>query len=1031
MASSSASTSATSAADQYDLCLITDATGSMMTYLTALQQSLPQILALSKLTSAFTSISVIAYRDYDIDNLRQNKQIEFSGWYNVNETKTTGKKVDLIRFAKGITICGGADYPEASKTAIYTLIKNIHPGRRTLCFWYTDAPPHSETSRSWGGQRQKELAELKKDPTGRECMDWISCCRLMAKNKVQVMSVLDSSLDIHASWYAMLSAATNGVAVTLDRVEANRISLVSMDLLMAWLNQTPRVVAEKGVMTLKWSASLAKKFKAVKDETPKNSGGFLPKFDSDRVLAHKLERTQYDVKKDVHHTRVPVQEFSLHFAADPEYQKLNIIEFDVSTISLNPVFGELWRVMCAERGSESRDRVVNAFAVAVDRMSDGPIKSNMKIWLEESYNQTKEIERIMAAVPEPDKYPAICIDPTEAGVGAAHWARADLLEIARSCHHKVLKRLGKVLTKLVFIPSKEECPEHLQNDKIVEKIPFVLAKKEHKRHFWKILLHLVLPGTFLSARAGALLAALCMKIGVKIPGLQEAARETLVAFRGKWADIEVGENWSLECMRLLLYCDEKDRRNGKQGLLTDFEVDLFKKLNAYKLAELNLDTELNARIPFTPEKTQGWIGPTVKCRKCHYDRSVTIMAPNSVCGICAFTDHESAESREGSIQKRAETEMGEKTPKHWVECGNEKCRSTYVVYDIEKLNVRAKCHYCRFPDTSRAAPYVTCKKCTNRMIWPAEYRTKAAEDFECGFCQEGRPTIMSLATTAREINKENGTSWILGKDGAEIGFMNRSIYAGVKLQGAEKLQKSITLFPETENLTLTIRYKAIQNLPELLEEYKKWISSNTIEYKTCNLCFDSSFKLQDLHEACGRRGCHNKICTDCIKGWYGMNSPGKVVNLNSLQCPFCRRAPQAKILRGYGLNVATLAGVKEAVEKRGRWIFGWCIDCDTAKPYIERVCAAGGQPVELNNFRCETCEEKKRKPGPRDIKPCPKCTVMTEKLYGCNHITCPCGEHWCYICGKAFAYDEIYQHMKNAHGGIFMPGDDYEEDDDY
>ncbi|EPS37344.1 hypothetical protein H072_8975 [Dactylellina haptotyla CBS 200.50] len=1039
MASSSASKSASASGEQYDLCLITDATGSMATYLSALQHSLPQILALSNLTSAFTSISVIAYRDYDADNHRLNKQIEFSGWYDVGKKSNGGKKVDLIEFAKNIDICGGADYPEASKSAIWTLIKNIHPGRRTLCFWYTDAPPHSETSRSWGGQRQKELAALKKDPIGLECMDWISCCRLMAKHKVQVMSVLDNQLGIHASWYAMLSAATNGVAVALDKVEAHSISLVSMDLLMAWLNQKPRATAEKGVMTLSWPSSLAKKFKAVKDETPKNSGGFLPKFDNDKVLAHQMRREQYDVAKDVHHKREPVQDFALHFAADPDYQKIvyetleTIIGFDVSTISLNPVFGELWRVMCAERGSDSRDRVVNAFAVEVNKMTDGPIKANMKIWLEESYNQTKEIERVIASVPESDMYPAVCIDPSEAGVGAVHWVRADLLEIARSCHHSVLKRLGKVLTKLVFIPSKEECPEHLRDDKIVEKIPFVLAKKEHKRQFWKILLHLVLPGTYLSARAGALLAALCMKIGVQIPGLQEAARETLVAFRGQWADIEVGENWSLECMRLLVYCDEKDRRNGKDGLLTDFEVDLFKKLNTYKLAELNLDTELNARIPFTPEKTQGWIGPTAKCKKCKYDRSITIMAANSVCGTCAFRDYKDEKEREVCTKIRAETEQGEKTPKHWVQCSSSQCRCTYVVYDVERLNVRPKCHFCRFPKEGKA-PFVTCKICTNRMIWPEEYRTSAAEDFTCGFCQEGRPTVVSQATTARELNKENGLSWILGQQGAEIGFTGRSIYANVKAQGMEKLQESISVFPDTDNLALTLRCKPIQNLPELLEEYKKWISSNTIEYKTCNLCFDSSFKPQDLHEACGRRGCHNKICTDCIKGWYGQNEPGKVVNLNSLQCPFCRRAPAAKILRGYGLNVASLAGVQEAVKRRGKWIFGWCIDCDTAKQYIERVCAAGGQPVELNNFVCEDCEEKKRKPGPRDIKPCPKCTVMTEKLYGCNHITCPCGQHWCYICGKGFASGVIYAHLGSIHGGIFFQDDDpyaEEEDDDY
>lgn len=33
-----------------------------------------------------------------------------------------------------------------------------------------------------------------------------------------------------------------------------------------------------------------------------------------------------------------------------------------------------------------------------------------------------------------------------------------------------------------------------------------------------------------------------------------------------------------------------------------------------------------------------------------------------------------------------------------------------------------------------------------------------------------------------------------------------------------------------------------------------------------------------------------------------------------------------------------------------------------------------------------------------DVKCCPKCSLRTEKTHGCNHMVCPCGSHWCYIC---------------------------------
>ncbi|KAK0632507.1 hypothetical protein B0T14DRAFT_34942 [Immersiella caudata] len=37
----------------------------------------------------------------------------------------------------------------------------------------------------------------------------------------------------------------------------------------------------------------------------------------------------------------------------------------------------------------------------------------------------------------------------------------------------------------------------------------------------------------------------------------------------------------------------------------------------------------------------------------------------------------------------------------------------------------------------------------------------------------------------------------------------------------------------------------------------------------------------------------------------------------------------------------------------------------------------------------------------RGWKACPSCKYVVEKTDGCNHISCVCGTHWCYRCGKA------------------------------
>ncbi|GAA5917606.1 hypothetical protein JCM6882_004873 [Rhodosporidiobolus microsporus] len=56
---------------------------------------------------------------------------------------------------------------------------------------------------------------------------------------------------------------------------------------------------------------------------------------------------------------------------------------------------------------------------------------------------------------------------------------------------------------------------------------------------------------------------------------------------------------------------------------------------------------------------------------------------------------------------------------------------------------------------------------------------------------------------------------------------------------------------------------------------------------------------------------------------------------------------------------------------------------------------------------CEEADSERRLPGVHAvaesmtaalIRNCPKCKVATAKIDGCNHMTCQCGAHWCYIC---------------------------------
>ena len=71
-----------------------------------------------------------------------------------------------------------------------------------------------------------------------------------------------------------------------------------------------------------------------------------------------------------------------------------------------------------------------------------------------------------------------------------------------------------------------------------------------------------------------------------------------------------------------------------------------------------------------------------------------------------------------------------------------------------------------------------------------------------------------------------------------------------------------------------------------------------------------------------------------------------------------------------------------------------------------------------------TCEEYRiyRDPGEQErlnvelanthgYKRCPRCAVWVEKTGGCNHMSCKCGAHICWICLGIFDAGEIYNHI--------------------
>ncbi|KAK5626518.1 hypothetical protein RRF57_002233 [Xylaria bambusicola] len=70
-------------------------------------------------------------------------------------------------------------------------------------------------------------------------------------------------------------------------------------------------------------------------------------------------------------------------------------------------------------------------------------------------------------------------------------------------------------------------------------LPLALAQPQHNQVFWRILLHLVCPGTKLAARPAALVVASSIRMGMK--PLRATEEAEMLIWRERWGSLEIPE----------------------------------------------------------------------------------------------------------------------------------------------------------------------------------------------------------------------------------------------------------------------------------------------------------------------------------------------------------------------------------------------------------------------------------------------------------------------------------------------------------
>ncbi|KAJ4989273.1 dihydroxyacid dehydratase [Stagonosporopsis vannaccii] len=1126
----------------YDLLVLVDSTYSMLNYIEALQTSLPKVIAMSNLTNCFSKIGILAYRDYTEAGRSEHGLLEWSGWHEGDGGAPRPKRVsvaaqNLTSMATKLEPIGGGDYPEATKTGLARAYELMRKDATTIILLYTDAPPHCwmVADRDRGSNYYAEQSALR-HPTsysgfGHNFADWVSACKTLheGEKKAHVFCFLDQFLGdrpLNGGYYTYLSTITRGACFTLTDSTPHSIAQLTIEVLLAWMGagkagvqntMNAKLVRYKNGRNINKITTeqdeLANTYFWAINKKPRGKNVLLnPKlFEAQQqqeqvvCLEDNLAKawvTSNLLETNLPKRKTPIMDFAKRYAEDVAYKALvvkqlqNIIESDVSSMALNPVFGVLWRAVCNDRGNPAREKLITSFGLYVDRIVNADEKVRMKNWLDESYDYAGEITEFLDNIPDHQCFPCVFLDPTisfaPARTKEAHYddedddevsqplsafRRDELLEIGRSCDGRILRRLGTVLTRITYVESAAELPAHIaaMSNADVPKIPIASASPEYGWKFWRILLHIVLPGTMLAARPASVLAALATRIGLR--PLFQPAWAAMLSCRDKWNDVDIPETWNSSCLGLLLDADTEyrkqmklhDDRSSKEGLLLEKDRELFQRLVTYHHTGTNLLTTLTAEVGYTPHKTQAPIGPVVVCRGCKLPRSITIMAEHSGgrCGLCVTSTYDSVADRERALHTNVTPEDTASTNIAWVECSIKTCRAHYVCYNIADLNVRPKCWYCRMQTdlsqekrSSDPAPTVGCTKCLSKVIWPDEWRHLVTRPFHCTACLNNMKTIVDVETNAEQLCKENGRDWLLQNTNDALAEpFKRSLFKTITTTGIECFLENVRVLPDLDPDTpLTLNGKQIRNIPTVTAILRSWTQRRTAERSNCSLCFNT-FSKPRLLPACRRRGCHQSICAACLNNWYGLNSPGTIINTAALFCPFCRRAPTARTLAVYGKGIHAVGNLKAAHDERGAWVHAWCTHCNRAQRLMERECARGA-PNALQDWKCADCDEaalaqarlaeeqaqreleravrlgeagmaaQQRLRAARaernrlecPVRECPACKVGVQKTYGCDHMKCHCGAHWCWACGEeGETAGDVYEHLSAVHGASIWP----------
>ncbi|KAI0114192.1 hypothetical protein F4776DRAFT_638520 [Hypoxylon sp. NC0597] len=298
-------------------------------------------------------------------------------------------------------------------------------------------------------------------------------------------------------------------------------------------------------------------------------------------------------------------------------------------------------------------------------------------------------------------------------------------------------------------------------------------------------------------------------------------------------------------------------------------------------------------------------------------------------------------------------------------------------------------------------------------------------------CEEAQTAIVRL------LENEKSEHFYIDLNAQELSWILRG---GLKMiqdgVGPEKVNFNITSTPKRIIIVGTIGdHEVVTSIMNKKEPTQK--TTNILNNEDCSVCWNEA-------ENPVKTGCHHVYCLDCFENLCMSATTQSTASKISCvgESGTCSKALSLPELQEHLSSTAFEELLEQSFASYIRLnpqSLKYCpsVDCGyvyrisdapkmrTCPNCLVAVCTAcqaqhGSMTCadykDLSTGGLEAFERLKKERG---IKDCPKCKTPLEKIDGCDHMTCRCGAHICWVCLRVFESSKpCYEHMNQEHNGI-------------